>query len=69
MNFHVMTLFPEMIMEGMSTSIIGRAVKSGYLTLEALNIRDYANNKHNQVDDYPYGGGAGMVMQPQPIYD
>ena len=69
MNFHVMTLFPEMIMDGMNTSIIGRAVKNGCLTLEAINIRDYAGNKHNQVDDYPYGGGAGMVMQPQPIYD
>lgn len=68
MNFHVMTLFPEMIMDGMNTSIMGRAVKNGCLTLEAVNIRDYAGNKHNQVDDYPYGGGAGMVMQPEPIY-
>ncbi len=69
MNFHVMTLFPDMIMDGMNTSIIGRAVKNGHLTLEALNIRDYSKSKHNQVDDYPYGGGAGMVMQPEPIYD
>lgn len=69
MNFHVMTLFPDMIMDGMKTSIIGRAVKNGCLTIEAVNIRDYAGNKHNQVDDYPYGGGAGMVMQPEPIYN
>lgn len=69
MNFHVLTLFPDMIMNGMSESITGRALSKGAITLEAINIRDYAGNKHGQVDDYPYGGGAGMVMQPGPIYD
>ena len=69
MNFHVLTLFPEMIVQGMSESIMGRAQANGSITLEAVNIRDYAGNKHGQVDDYPYGGGAGMVMQPGPIYD
>lgn len=50
-------------MQGLSTSIIGRAVNKGLLSIEAVNIRDYAFNKHNSVDDYPYGGGAGMLMQ------
>ena len=52
----------------MSESITGRALKAGYLALEAVNIRDFADNKHNRVDDYPYGGGAGMVMQAEPVY-
>lgn len=69
MNYHVLTLFPEMIEHGMNTSIIGRAIEQGLLSLEAVNIRDYSTNKHHKVDDYPYGGGAGMVMQAQPIYD
>lgn len=68
MNFHILTLFPEMVMDGLNTSIIGRAVKNGYITVEATNIRDFAENKHGHVDDYPYGGGAGMVMQPGPVY-
>lgn len=68
MNFHIMTLFPEMVMEGLNTSIIGRAVKNGLLTIEAVNIRDFAQNKHGQVDDYVYGGGAGLLMQAAPIY-
>ena len=68
MNFYIMTLFPEMVMDGLNTSIIGRAVNKGLLSIEALNIRDYAFNKHQKVDDYPYGGGAGMVMQAEPIY-
>ena len=55
-------------MNGLSTSIIGRAVNAGHLSIEAIDIRDYAENKHNRVDDYPYGGGAGMVMQPGPVY-
>ena len=63
MNFHVLTLFPEMIMDGCSTSILGRAMEKGILSVEAINIRDYTTNKHFKVDDYPYGGGAGMVMQ------
>ena len=68
MNFHVMTLFPEMVLAGLSDSIIGRAVSNGLLSVEAVNIRDYAFNKHNKVDDYTYGGGAGMLMQAEPVY-
>lgn len=68
MNFHVLTLFPEMIRDGFETSITGRAVEKGLLSLETVNIRDFSVNKHNRVDDYPYGGGAGMVMQAEPVY-
>lgn len=68
MNFHIMTLFPEMVMNGLGTSITGRAMNSGLLSIEAVNIRDYAFNKHHSVDDYPYGGGAGMLMQAEPVY-
>ncbi len=69
MNFHILTLFPEMVEQGLHTSIIGRAAEKGLLSIEAINIRDYTNDKHKKVDDYPYGGGAGMVMQAQPVYD
>lgn len=55
-------------MQGLSTSIIGRALAKETISLEAVNIRDFANNKHSKVDDYPYGGGAGMVMQAEPVY-
>jgi tRNA (guanine37-N1)-methyltransferase len=68
MNIHIMTLFPEMVMGGLGTSIIGRAMDKGILSIEAVNIRDYAYNKHQSVDDYPYGGGAGMLMQAEPVY-
>ena len=69
MNYHVLTLFPEMILEGLNTSIIGRAMSKGLITLEAVNIRDYAlESRKGRVDDYPYGGGAGMVMQAEPVY-
>ena len=68
MNFHVLTLFPEMIEQGVNTSITGRAINNGLISLNTINIRDYAGNKYGQVDDYPYGGGAGMVMQPGPVY-
>lgn len=68
MHFYIMTLFPEMVMQGLCTSIIGRAVDKGILSIDAVNIRDYAFNKHNSVDDYPYGGGAGMLMQAEPVY-
>ncbi len=68
MQFYIMTLFPDMVMDGLNTSIIGRAVNKGLLSIEAVNIRDYAFNKHNSVDDYPYGGGAGMLMQAEPVY-
>ncbi len=69
MNYYVMTLFPEMVESGLRTSIIGKAIENGHLSLEAVNIRDFTKDKHKHVDDYPYGGGAGMVMQAQPVYD
>lgn len=68
MNFHILTLFPDMVMDGLNTSIIGRAQANELLTIEAVNIRDFAVNKHNRVDDYTYGGGAGMLMQAEPVY-
>ena len=68
MNFHILTLFPEMVENGLKTSIIGRAVAGGLLSIEAVNIRDFAFNKHQSVDDYPDGGGAGMLMQAEPVY-
>ncbi|MCI7105109.1 MAG: tRNA (guanosine(37)-N1)-methyltransferase TrmD [Lachnobacterium sp.] len=69
MRFHILTLFPEMVMNGLLTSITGRAVKQNKIAIEATNIRDYTLDKHAKVDDYPYGGGAGMLMQAQPVYD
>ena len=69
MNFYVLTLFPDMITQGLNTSIIGRAVSEELIGIKAVNIRDYTLNKHGRTDDYPYGGGAGMVTQAQPIYD
>ncbi len=69
MYFHVLTLFPEMIMDGLNTSILGRAMEKGCIRAEAVNIRDYTLDKHQKVDDYTYGGGAGMLMQAQPVYD
>ena len=68
MNFHIMTLFPDMVEQGLKTSIIGRAEAKGLLSIDAVNIRDYAFNKHQSVDDYPYGGGAGMLMQAEPVF-
>ncbi len=69
MRFHILTLFPDMVMQGLLTSITGRAVKQNKIAIEATNIRDYTLDKHAKVDDYPYGGGAGMLMQAQPVYD
>lgn len=69
MIFHVLTLFPEMICEGLNNSIMKRGMEAGHIRLNAVNIRDYTLDKHNKVDDYPYGGGAGMLMQAQPVYD
>lgn len=69
MNFYILTLFPDMVMAGLTASIIGRAAKAGMLQIETVNIRDYSANKHQKVDDYPYGGGAGMLIQAQPVYD
>lgn len=69
MNFHILTLFPEMVEGGLKTSVIGRAVEKGIITVKAHDIRDYSTDKHRKVDDYPYGGGAGMLMQAQPVFD
>lgn len=68
MKISILTLFPEMITQTLSHSMIGRAQASNIIEILPVNIRDYSENKHLQVDDYPYGGGAGMVMQPGPIY-
>ena len=69
MNFYILTLFPEMVEQTLNTSIIGRAKEKGLIGIKGVNIRDYTKDKHQKTDDYPYGGGAGMVMQAQPIYD
>lgn len=68
MKFSVLTLFPEMFEHVLGDSIIGRAQKAGLVSMEYVQIRDFAENKHNRVDDYPYGAGGGLVMQPGPIY-
>jgi len=68
LRFHVMTLFPDMVNNALSESIIGRAKDKGAVSIEAVNIRDFAFNKHHKVDDYTYGGGAGMLMQAEPVY-
>ncbi len=69
MNFHILTLFPEMVEQGLHQSILGRAAERGQLAFHTVNIREYTRDKHGKVDDYPYGGGAGMLMQAQPVYD
>ena len=69
MNFHILTLFPDMVENGLKTSITGRAIESGAISVEAVDIRDYTTDKHRHVDDAPYGGGAGMVIQPAPVCD
>lgn len=69
MRFHILTLFPQMVLDGLNTSITGRAVQSQLIEIEAIDIRSFSQNKHGKVDDYPYGGGAGMVMQAQPVFD
>ncbi len=69
MTFDVMTLFPKLIEDITSESIIGRAQKAGIITVRAHNIRDYSKDKHRKVDDTPYGGGMGMLMAAPPIYD
>ncbi len=68
MKFYVMTLFPEMIENAMRTSIFGRAIESGIIELKTYNIRDFTLDRHRKVDDYPYGGGAGLVMEAEPVY-
>jgi len=67
-NFHVLTIFPEIITSAASGSILGKALEKGIIRLNAVDIRNFANDKHSMVDDYPYGGGPGMVMKPEPIY-
>lgn len=69
MRFDILTLFPDMMEAVLGDSIIGRARKNGLIEVNCIQIRDFAHDKHRQVDDYPYGGGFGMVMQPQPIYE
>ncbi|MBS4960002.1 MAG: tRNA (guanosine(37)-N1)-methyltransferase TrmD [Clostridiales bacterium] len=69
MVFHVLTLFPEMVEQTLSHSIIGRAQREALIHIHCVNIRDYTKNKQRHVDDSPYGGGPGMVMQAQPVYD
>ena len=69
MRIDILTLFPDMCRNVYSESIIGRSITKGLIEINSHNIRDYASNKHNNVDDTPYGGGMGMVMQAQPIYD
>ena len=68
MKIDVLTLFPEMY-SSLNTSILGRAIDNGHISVDYTNIRDFANNKHNKVDDYPFGGGPGMVMKAEPIYN
>ncbi|KYH29905.1 tRNA (guanine-N(1)-)-methyltransferase [Clostridium thermopalmarium DSM 5974] len=68
MRIDILTLFPEMF-QVLNYSIIGRAIKNNIININTHNIREYSTNKHKKVDDYPYGGGAGMVMTPQPIVD
>jgi tRNA (guanine37-N1)-methyltransferase len=68
MRFDILTLFPDMIMNGLGESITGRAMKQGLISVKATNIRDFAGNRYGHVDDYTYGGGAGMLMQAEPIY-
>ncbi len=66
MKIDILTLFPEMF-QVFNHSIIGNAMEKGILSINTTNIRDFSTNKHKKVDDYPYGGGAGMVMTPEPI--
>jgi tRNA (guanine37-N1)-methyltransferase len=68
MDYYVLTLFPEMIQQAAGASILGRAAKNGFIRVETVNIRDFSANKHMRVDDYPYGGGAGMVMEAEPVW-
>lgn len=69
MTFKILTIFPEMINTGLNHSIIKRAMENGIINIEAIDIRDFTKNKHKKVDDYGYGGGAGMIMACEPIYN
>ncbi|MDF1535164.1 MAG: tRNA (guanosine(37)-N1)-methyltransferase TrmD [bacterium] len=68
MKFNVLTIFPEIITSAVSASILGKALERGHIAISTTDIRDHATDKHSMVDDYPYGGGPGMVMKPEPIY-
>lgn len=68
MHYYILTLFPEMVSQGLNASIIGKAIEQNHISVESVDIRDYTEDKHKKVDDYPYGGGAGMLMQAQPVY-
>ncbi|MBR2860692.1 MAG: tRNA (guanosine(37)-N1)-methyltransferase TrmD [Clostridia bacterium] len=68
MKISILTIFPEMIQPMVECSILGRAVKKGILEIEIVNIRDFSDSKHKNTDDYPFGGGVGMLMMPQPIF-
>ncbi|MCD2136647.1 tRNA (guanosine(37)-N1)-methyltransferase TrmD [Salinicoccus halitifaciens] len=69
MNIHYLTLFPEMYEGVLNSSILKRAKDKGIVDYNLINFRDYSNSKHNKVDDYPYGGGAGMVLKPEPVFE
>jgi len=69
MNFYVLTLFPEVLYGALGHSMTKRAQEQGLISLNCINIRDFSGNKHRRVDDYPYGGGAGLVMRPEPVFD
>jgi tRNA (guanine37-N1)-methyltransferase len=69
MRFDIMTLFPEMINSVLNESILGRAQDNGFININTFNIRDFSENKHKKVDDYPYGGGSGMVMTAKPVFN
>lgn len=69
MNIHVLSLFPDMFTGVFGASILKKAQEKGAVKLEVTDIREYSGNKHNQVDDYPYGGGAGMVLKPEPMFN
>ncbi|MBI5641356.1 MAG: tRNA (guanosine(37)-N1)-methyltransferase TrmD [Nitrospirae bacterium] len=68
MKFSVVTIFPEIITTYLGTSILKRAISRDLINVDVYNLRDYASDKHNTVDDYPYGGGAGMVLKPEPFF-
>jgi len=69
MKIDILTLFPEMFLNFLETSIVGRAVNKNIVQINCINIRDFSKDKHKRVDDYPFGGGPGMVMRPEPVYD
>ncbi|OPX26143.1 MAG: tRNA (guanosine(37)-N1)-methyltransferase TrmD, partial [Candidatus Cloacimonas sp. 4484_143] len=69
MKIDVLTLFPQMFENFLKESMVGIAIKQKALSVELTDIRDFAFNKHHKVDDYPYGGGSGMVMTPEPLYE